>query len=98
MRSDRRGEEAGKILNNDGDEIGWFDCLPQETDEIGQAGVEPNMKLLEYAPFAVGCVVGLALAFAFTALLAIPDPARLLVFGFLPAFGGAVAQKLWEEP
>ncbi|MHC2258289.1 hypothetical protein [Sinorhizobium meliloti] len=30
-----RGEEMGKILDKDGEEIGWFDCLPEETDEIG---------------------------------------------------------------
>jgi hypothetical protein len=30
-----RGEEMGKIFDKDGEEIGWFDCLPEETEEIG---------------------------------------------------------------
>ena len=30
-----RGEEMGKIFDKDRKEIGSFDCLPEETDEIG---------------------------------------------------------------
>lgn len=31
-----RGEEMGKIFDRDGEEIGWFDCLPEEeTGDIG---------------------------------------------------------------
>lgn len=30
-----RGEEMGRIFDKDGEEIGWFDCLPEEADEIG---------------------------------------------------------------
>jgi hypothetical protein len=29
-----RGEENGKITDKDGNEIGWFDALPEETDEF----------------------------------------------------------------
>lgn len=56
------------------------------------------MKLLEYLPFALGCLVGVVLAFLVTALLAISDPGRLLVFAFLPALGGAIAERVRARP
>jgi hypothetical protein len=31
-----RGEEMEEMFYKDGQEIGWFDCLPEETDEIGK--------------------------------------------------------------
>jgi hypothetical protein len=29
-----RGEESGTIADKNGNEIGWFDALPEETDEF----------------------------------------------------------------
>lgn len=31
-------------------------------------------------------------------MLAISDPCRLLVFAFLPALGGAIAERVWAKP
>ncbi|MCB4770075.1 hypothetical protein LGR54_15770 [Ancylobacter sp. Lp-2] len=47
-----------------------------------------------YGTYVVGVALGLVAAFALSAGLAITGMPQLLLFGVLPAFGGAIAERL----
>jgi hypothetical protein len=50
--------------------------------------------VLNYLPYFLGAVLGLLLAFILSAIFAIEGTAQLLVFGSLPAIGGAVCERI----
>ncbi|GAB4071833.1 hypothetical protein KHC28_00615 [Ancylobacter sonchi] len=47
-----------------------------------------------YGPYVVGVIAGLIVALALSAALAINGTPQLLLFGLLPALGGAVAERV----
>ena len=46
-----------------------------------------------YGSFIIGCAGGLAAAFLLNWLVVIEGTLQLLIFGLLPAFGGAILER-----
>jgi hypothetical protein len=55
------------------------------------AGEDSDMR--GYGRFIIGCAAGLAAAFLLNWLVVIEGTLQLLIFGLLPAFGGAILER-----
>ena len=48
----------------------------------------------DYLPYVVGALLGALLAYIVSSIFALQGTPQLLAFGFLPALGGAVAERI----